>query len=75
MRQRLSSRLSDYDQDFLLVPEAAAILRISRAACYAYLRSGALPEARIGKRVVVPRAALERLAAGTACKGPDDASV
>lgn len=43
------------------VPEAAAVLGIGRTAAYEAVRSGKIPTLRIGKRLLVPRAALERL--------------
>jgi excisionase family DNA binding protein len=57
-----SRELDDYGS-FLTVSEAAAVLRIGRATAYEYLRAGLLPELRIGRRVVVPKAALERMTA------------
>lgn len=43
------------------VDEATAILGLSRNSLYAAIRRGELPALRIGKRIVIPRAALERL--------------
>jgi excisionase family DNA binding protein len=43
------------------VPEAAAVLGISRAFAYALVARGDLPCLRLGRRVVVPRRALEQL--------------
>ena len=45
------------------VPEAAAILGIGRAAAYEAVRRGDVPSIRIGKRVVVPKAALNDMIA------------
>lgn len=45
------------------VEEAAMILGISRGAAYANAKSGALPTIRLGKRLLVPKAALEKLLA------------
>jgi excisionase family DNA binding protein len=45
------------------VDEAAMILGISRGAAYANAKSGALPTIRLGKRLLVPKAALEKLLA------------
>ena len=47
------------------VPEAGKVLGISRATAYAMARSGQLPTIRLGKRILVPRQALERLLAET----------
>jgi excisionase family DNA binding protein len=43
------------------VPEAGEIIGISRPSAYLAARSGSLPTVRIGRRLVVPRHALERL--------------
>jgi excisionase family DNA binding protein len=46
------------------VEQAARILGISRIAAYGYANDGTLPIIRLGKRMLVPKAALERLLAG-----------
>ena len=46
------------------VEEAAEILGISRAFAYALVRKGELPSLRLGRRLVVPRRALEQLLEG-----------
>ena len=43
------------------VEEAARILGIGRSAAYEAVRRGDIPSIRIGRRVLVPRAALDRL--------------
>lgn len=48
----------------LTVPEAAMVLGISRALAYEAARTGDLPTIRFGRRLVVPRAALDRVLAG-----------
>jgi excisionase family DNA binding protein len=45
----------------LTVPEAAGALGISRALAYELVARGELPSLRLGRRIVVPRQALERL--------------
>lgn len=45
----------------LTIPEAANALGISRGLAYEMARLGKLPTVRFGKRLVVPRRALERL--------------
>jgi excisionase family DNA binding protein len=52
------------DRQTLSVPEAAAILGISRGAAYNAARSGALPVVRFGGRILVPRAKLDELIDG-----------
>lgn len=47
------------------VTDAAALLGVSRSSAYEAVRKGELPSIRIGRRVVVPRPALDRLLAGT----------
>ncbi len=46
------------------VEEAAEILGISRAFAYALVRREDLPSVRLGRRLVIPRRALERLVNG-----------
>jgi excisionase family DNA binding protein len=48
----------------LTVPEAAQLLRIAPRTYYAALARGEVPGVRIGRRLVVPGAALARLMAG-----------
>ncbi len=43
------------------VDEAARLLRMSRQTVYEAARRGEVPSIRIGRRVLVPRAGLERL--------------
>ena len=45
----------------LSVEEAANLLGISRSLAYELAARGELPVLRLGRRIVVPRAALERL--------------
>ncbi|MEM7342394.1 MAG: helix-turn-helix domain-containing protein [Actinomycetota bacterium] len=45
----------------LSVPEAAELLGISRSAAYSCVRSGELPALKMGRRVLIPVAALRRL--------------
>jgi len=45
----------------LSVEEAAIVLGISRALAYELIRRGDLPQLHLGRRVVVPRRALEEL--------------
>src|SRR5947208_3086068 len=57
-------------RDTFTVEEAGcAILRLSRAAAYAAAETGKLPVIRIGRRLLVPRHALERLLAGAVQSG------
>ena len=49
------------ERQTLTVEEAARVLGIGRNSAYEAVRRGDLPVIRIGRRYVVPRAALERL--------------
>lgn len=49
------------DKHVLTVPEAAAVLRIGRAAAYQGVRDGTIPSIRLGKSIRVPRAKLLEL--------------
>jgi excisionase family DNA binding protein len=50
----------------LTVPEAAEELGISRNSAYDAIKAGELQAIRIGKRLLVPRAVLDRLLGGEA---------
>jgi excisionase family DNA binding protein len=58
MRTDIEDRLT------LTVEEAARLLGIGRSAAYAAAARGELPTVRLGRRLVVPRAALDRLLSG-----------
>ena len=45
----------------LTVPAAARLLGIGRSLAYQAVRSGEIPSIRLGQRVMVPKAALQRL--------------
>jgi excisionase family DNA binding protein len=46
------------------VDEAAEMIGIGRTSVYTAIRLGQLPSLRLGKRLLVPRAALEELLSG-----------
>lgn len=48
---------------FLTVREAARVLRVRPAQCYALIRQGVVPSERVMGRIAVPAEAAERLAA------------
>ena len=52
----------------LTVEEAAKALGIGRGLAYEGVRTGKIPSVRIGRRVLVPRAALERVLADAAAR-------
>ena len=43
------------------IPEAGELIGLGRAAAYEAVRRGDIPSIRLGRRIVVPLAALERL--------------
>ena len=45
----------------VLVEEAGRILGISRGAAYARAGDGSLPTVRLGKRLLVPKSALQKM--------------
>lgn len=51
------------DKLTLSVEEAAKVLGIGRNLCYDRVKTGEIPVIKIGRRLLVPRAALERLLA------------
>jgi excisionase family DNA binding protein len=53
-----------HQRETLTVPEAGEILGISRSSAFQAASNGELPVIRIGKRLLVPRAALERMLDG-----------
>jgi excisionase family DNA binding protein len=48
----------------LKIEEAAKILGISRNTAYDAVKSGQVPTVKIGRRLLVPKAALERMLEG-----------
>jgi excisionase family DNA binding protein len=58
---RFSTHTKGADRLTYTVPEAGRLLGISRGAAYAAAADKTLPTIRIGRRLLVPRAALERL--------------
>lgn len=52
---------SPEDQPTISVEEAGEALGVSRSAAYLGVRSGEIPSIRIGRRIVVPTAALRKL--------------
>ena len=56
----------------LTVEEAGELLGISRSLAYEMARTGGLPTLRFGKRIVVPRKAIESM---LACSPPEVATL
>ena len=64
--------MNQVDPRTVTVTQAARILGISRGSAYEAVKTGELPVIRIGKRLLVSRAALERmLEPGVAASGID----
>jgi excisionase family DNA binding protein len=55
----------------LTVPETAELLGVSRAFAYTLVARGELPSLRLGRRVVVPRMAIDALVASSVAVDPD----
>ena len=49
------------DKKTLTVAEAMAVLGISRTLAYRLIKDGKLPVIRLGKRVLIPVSALEKI--------------
>ena len=49
------------DRLTLTPKEACRLLGLSRGLMYEAIRTGQIPSIRIGRRILIPRAALERL--------------
>lgn len=58
----------------LTVAEAAKILRLAKNTCYGAIHRGELPAFRVGRRLLVPRDALERLLFAAPVKPKGEAS-
>jgi len=63
------SAMGGADRLTLTVEEAAHLLGISRGLAYELARSGRLPVVRLGRRLLVPKVALERMLAQTKTSG------
>jgi excisionase family DNA binding protein len=57
------------ERQTLKIEEAAKVLGISRNTAYA-VKSGQLPTVKIGRRFLVPKAALERMLESAVVTGP-----
>jgi excisionase family DNA binding protein len=56
--------MGTYEPLVFTVEEARYRLGLSRGGCYEAIRRGEIPSIRIGKRILIPRAALQRLLDG-----------
>ena len=58
----------------LTVPEAGELLGLGRDAAYEAVKRGDLPVLRFGRRLLVPRAALERMLEQAGMKATNETS-
>jgi excisionase family DNA binding protein len=65
--------VGESDEPLTLSVEAAArILGLSRVSAYEAVRTGQIPSLRFGRRIVIPRAALNRMLSQAGNCGSDD---
>lgn len=57
--------IDDSNPIVLTVEETRKLLRLSRGATYEAIRIGQIPSIRVGRRILIPRVALDRLLEGT----------
>lgn len=62
---------SDSGRAVVTVEEAGRILGIGRSSAFAAVHRGEIPVLRIGRRILVPRAALERMLAEPPAAAPE----
>ena len=61
-RDQVSHRMANKNGPTVLtVDEVAKILRIGRISAYQAIERGEVPSIRIGRRILIPRAALEQM--------------
>jgi excisionase family DNA binding protein len=53
--------MSNQERATYTVPEAAALLGLSRNGTYEAIAGGHIPAIRIGRRILVPRTALQQM--------------
>jgi excisionase family DNA binding protein len=53
--------MTETESPVMTVSEAAALLRVSKPSLYRALRAGEIPVIKIGRRRLVPKAALSKL--------------
>ena len=58
----------------ITVAEAAIQLGISKGNCYEAIRQGSIPALRLGRRIVIPKVALQRLLVGEGMSTNDKSS-
>ena len=64
------SREGSWTEPLVLTPiEAAKLLRIGRGTAYEQIRCGTIPSIRMGRRILIPRAALLKMLETTKNEG------
>lgn len=63
------SKMTEDDPLVLTPLETAKLLRIGRGTVYEQLRMGAIPSLRMGRRILVPKAALMKMLEGGKADG------
>jgi excisionase family DNA binding protein len=58
----------------MTVSQSATLLGISRSSAYECVRLGSIPSLRLGRRIVVPRRAIDVLLDSVSLDGPREAS-
>lgn len=56
--------MSDIETAVLSVSECAKVLKISRGSAYQGVIAGSIPHIKIGRRILIPKRALEKMLEG-----------
>jgi len=65
--------MSAIDPATMTVTQAATVLGISRSNAYECVRVGAIPSIRLGRRIVIPRRAVDEMLASAHVEHPASA--
>ena len=68
MRGGLREMQNDIESAVLSVNERAKILRLSRGSAYQGIMTGEIPHIKIGRRILIPRVAIQKLLESAAKK-------
>lgn len=63
-------KMNDHDSLVLTPLETARLLRIGRGTVYEQIRVGAIPSIRMGRRILIPKAALVKMLESAKIEGP-----
>ena len=61
LNRKEAQEMTAIESAILSVTECAKILKISRGSAYQAVLTGELPHVKIGRRILIPRIALERM--------------